>query len=395
VSYLGHIISPQGVAMDPEKIEYVMGWPAPTTLKELRGFLGLTGYYRKFVQGYGTIAKPLTELLKKNAFGWSSQAERSFLTLKQAMTQAPVLALPDFSKPFVMECDASGLGIGAVLLQDNQPIAYFSKAIKGTELGLSTYEKEMLALVLAVQRWRPYLLGSKFIVRTDQKSLKFLLDQTISTTAQQRWLVKLLGYDYDIKYKRGKENSVADALSQVEESKTLMAISHPVPHWLEPIQEEIQSNPELQALVIRIQAGEAVGPWKFREGLIFFKERVYLPSTSPFIPPILAEIHGSTHEGFFKTMNQLKTLFYWPKMKERVKTFIRECEVCQRHKVETTMPSGLLQPLPVPTKVWAEISMDFIDGLPKSHGKSTILVVVDRLSKYGHFISISHPYTAP
>jgi hypothetical protein len=277
------------------------------------------------------------------------------------MTQAPVLALPDFSKPFVVECDASGLGIGAVLLQDNRPIAYFSKAIKRTELGLSTYEKEMLALVSAVQRWRPYLLGSKFIVSTDQKSLKFLLNQTISTITQQRWLVKLLGYDYDIEYKRGKENLVADALSRVEEPKTLMAISHPVPYWLEPIQEEIQSNPELQALVIRIQAGEAVGPWKFREGLIFFKERVYLPSTSPFIPPILAEIHGSTHEGFFKTMNRLKTVFYWPKMKEWVKIFIRECEVCQRHKVETTMPSGLLQPLPIPTKVWAEISMDFID----------------------------------
>jgi hypothetical protein len=232
-------------------------------------------------------------------------------------------------------------------------------------------------------------LGSKFIVRTDQKSLKFLLDQTISTSAQQKWLVKLLGYDYEIEYKRGRENSVADALSRIEGPKSLMAISHPIPHWLEPIQNE------LQALVERIQEGEAVGPWKYKEGLIFFKERIYLLSTSSLIHPIIAEIHGSTHKGFFKTMKRLRAVFYWPKMKESIKAFIRQCDVCQRHKTETTMPSGLLQPLPIPTKVWAEVSMDFIDRLPKSHGKSTILVLVDRLTKYGHFIPISHPYTAP
>jgi hypothetical protein len=137
-------------------------------------------------------------------------------------------------------------------------------------------------------------LGSKFIVRTDQKSLKFLLDQTISTSAQQKWLVKLLGYDYEIEYKRGRENSVADALSRIEGPKSLMAISHPIPHWLEPIQNE------LQALVERIQEGEAVGPWKYKEGLIFFKERIYLLSTSSLIHPIIAEIHGSTHKGFSK-----------------------------------------------------------------------------------------------
>lgn len=170
-------------------------------------------------------------------------------------------------------------------------------------MGLSAYEKEMLALVSRVQWWRPYLLGSKFIIRTDQKSLKILLDQTISTTAQQRWLVKLLGYDYEIEYKRGKENYVADALSRIEEPRALMALSHPIPHWLEPIQDD-RSDQELPALVVRIQAGEAVGPWKFQRGLIFFKERVYLPNTSSLISPILAEIHGSTREGFFKTMKR-------------------------------------------------------------------------------------------
>lgn len=126
-------------------------------------------------------------------------------------------------------------------------------------------------------------MGSKFIVCTDQKSLKFLLDQTISTSAQQKWLVKLLGYDYEIEYKRGKENSVVDALSRIEGPKSLMAISHSVPYWLEPIQKEIQLDHELQAPVVRIQEGEAVGPWKYKKGMIFFKERIYLLSTSSLI----------------------------------------------------------------------------------------------------------------
>jgi hypothetical protein len=159
ISYLGHVISSQGVAMDGEKIEAMVHWPKPTTVKALRGFLGLTGYYRKFIQGYGSIAGPLTNLLKKDSFAWSELAEEAFNKLKQAMVTGPVLSLPDFNKPFVVECDASGTGTGAVLMQNSKPIAYFSQAIKGRNLSRSTYEKEMMALIAAVQKWRPYLLG--------------------------------------------------------------------------------------------------------------------------------------------------------------------------------------------------------------------------------------------
>jgi hypothetical protein len=203
-----------------------------------------------------------------------------------------------------------------------------------------------------------------------------------------------MGYDYEIKYKRGKDNSVADALSRVGTLGELLAFSYPLPHWLEPIRSETQAAPEAQALVNRIQEGEAIGPWKYKDDLIFFKGRIYLLPGSSLIRPILAEIHDGTHEGSFKTMKRLKPVFYWPHMKESIKEFICQCDVCQRHKTETTQPSGLLQPLPIPTKVWAEVSMDFIDGFPKSNGKTTILVVVDWFTKYGHFILISHPYTA-
>jgi len=184
VKYLGHIINRNRVAVDPEKVQAMLLWPKPQNLKALRGFLGLTDYYHKFIQHYDSLARPLTQLLKKDAFGWNEEAEESFSLLKEAMTKASVLALPDFSQQFIIECDASGFGIGAVLMQGRHPIAYFSQALHGLNLVLSTYEKEMLALVTAVQKWHPYLLGHRFVVRTDHRSLKFLWDQTIATKAQ-------------------------------------------------------------------------------------------------------------------------------------------------------------------------------------------------------------------
>jgi len=139
-------------------------WPFPKTLKALRGFLGLTGYYRKFIRGYGSIAGPLTQMLRKNSFAWTAAAQDAFEALKQAVTQA----LPNFSQPFIIECDSSGVGVGAVLMQDNRPIAFLSQALKGKALHMSTYEKELFALVTAVHKWRPYLLGQSFVIRTDQ-----------------------------------------------------------------------------------------------------------------------------------------------------------------------------------------------------------------------------------
>ncbi|XP_035551117.1 uncharacterized protein LOC118349692 [Juglans regia] len=176
VDYLGHIISAEGVRADPSKISAMIEWPVPKTVKALRGFLGLTGYYRKLIKGYGSIAAPLTMLLKKNSFVWGEEAEKAFLQLKHAVAHPPVLKLPDFSQAFLIECDASGVGLGAVLMQNSQPIAYFSKALKGKALLLSTYEKELLALVSALGKYRPYLLGQPFKIKTDQQALKHLLE---------------------------------------------------------------------------------------------------------------------------------------------------------------------------------------------------------------------------
>ena len=210
--------------MDQNKIQVMLDWPLPTNVSKLHGFLGLIGYYRKFVHHYGILARPLTNLLKKGQFGWTDATDTAFMLLKQAMTTTPTLATPNFQQSFTIECDASGEGIGAVLTQQDRPIAFMSRALGVSKLSWSTYAKEMLAIIQAIQTWRPYLLGQKFYIQTNQRSLKYLLEQRGVTMEQQKWVAKLLRYDYEILYKPGKQNSVADTLSHVSGSPTPNAL---------------------------------------------------------------------------------------------------------------------------------------------------------------------------
>lgn len=179
LEYLGHVISVQGVATDPSKTADMLKWPRPASVTELRGFLGLTGYYRKFVRHYGIIAKPLTQLLKKKAFSWNDSAEKAFLTLKSAMVCAPVLALPNFQEQFVIETDACAEGVGAVLMQRGQPVAFLSKAFGDKHKHISIYDKEFLAVMMEVEKWRQYIQHQEFIIKTDHQSLSYLNEQNL------------------------------------------------------------------------------------------------------------------------------------------------------------------------------------------------------------------------
>lgn len=203
INYLGHVISKHGVATYTEKTNAMAQWPTPTNATELRGFLGLTGYYRKFVPHYGIIAKPLKQQLTKKGFEWPESARHAFDALKQAMVTTPVLALPDFDKPFSIETDTCDTGIGAVLVQEGHPIAYYSKALGVKNQKLSTYEKEFLAVMMAVDKWRSYLQRGPFTIVTDHKSLCTLGDQHLVTDVQRRAMSKLVGLQFKFQYKRG------------------------------------------------------------------------------------------------------------------------------------------------------------------------------------------------
>lgn len=184
IDYLGHIVFSQGVHADPGKLDAMAKWPVPKNVKQLRGFLGLTGYYRRFIANYAGIAAPLTDLLRHDSFVWSDSVAFAFRALKDAMMASPVLRLPDSSKEFIIETDASNVGIGAILMQEGHPIAFFSKKLGPKLQAASVYIKELYAITEVVLKWRQYLLSHFFLIRTDHKSIRELLQQVIQTPDQ-------------------------------------------------------------------------------------------------------------------------------------------------------------------------------------------------------------------
>lgn len=269
-------------------------WPPPKNLKQLRGFLGLTGYYRRFIKNYGQLARPLTDLLKKNVkYQWLQPQQIAMEALKQALINSPVLALPDFSKEFVVETDASDKGIGAVLMQEGHPIAFISKTLGVKSQALSTYEKECLAILLAIQKWRSYLQHSVFTILTDHRSLSHLSEQKLTTSLQHKAFLKLMGLQYKIKYKKGLENKAADALSRQCEEET-SAISMSIPRWLEIIQEGYTKDEETHKLLAELSLlPDGQGDFKLVQGIIRHKGKIWLGNHTEAKEAVLLALHSS------------------------------------------------------------------------------------------------------
>jgi hypothetical protein len=321
IAYLGHVISAAGVSTDQSKIATVRDWPVPTSVKELRSFLGLSGYYRKFVKNYGIIAKPLTNLLRKGVlYVWTNETDQSFQTLKHSLINAPVLSLPDFAKQFVIETDASDSGIGAVLLQAGHPIAFVSRALGPRTKGLSTYEKEYLAILMAIDQWRPYLQCGEFKIVTDQRSLAHLNDQHLHTAWQHKALTKMLGLQYTIVYRKGSDNTAADALSRrPHQHAQLTAISSVRPVWIDELVEGYQKDAMAKALLERLTLkAEGVDGYILKEGVIRKKGCIWLGFNPTLQARVTLALHASAsggHSGFPVTYRRVKQLFSWPLMK--------------------------------------------------------------------------------
>jgi hypothetical protein len=416
ISFLGHVISGDGIKMDDGKVKAVIDFPVPSNITSLRSFLGLAGYYRRFVKNFSKISSPLTELLKDNKpFQFSDEQCNSFNQLKSAITSSPVLAIPDPSLPFTVTTDASGFAVGAALSQDqgkgSQPIAFLSHKMNEHELNYPTHDKETLAIILALKEWRHYLHGTQFTIITDHQSLQYLQSQPHLSPRQIRWLEFIQQFDFKIVYKPGKLNVVADALSRRSDHQPALPISSPLHHLnnltlsstsvpsslIDKIRELYRKDPFTSQILSRSMPSSSL--YRIENNLIFIGPKLFIPSSNEIKVILMKEAHDNIiggHGGILKTFDLLNRNYFWINMKKDVEEYISTCASCISIKSRNSNLSGLLHSIPPPHQRWDQVSIDLITCLPRTkNGYDAILVVVDKLSKMIHLIPITTTITAP
>ena len=390
VPYLGHVVGRYGLKVDPAMVATVAEWPVPSDAQQVRQFLGLTNYFRKFIMGYAALAAPLQALTQKHRlFQWTPECQASFERLKQALCSAPVLKLPDITRPFTVISDASLHGTGAVLMQDDRAVAYTSKKFNQAERNYHTTDQELLGVIRALSEFRCFLEGCKFTILTDHSALVHLKAQPQPSRRQNRWLEYLQQFEPGIEWQhRAGRTMIADPLSR-NPALLSLAFCPLLLSTAEPRNDllaRIKQGYEHDGWIRRTAHQQA---WARKHGLWLVNRAIVVPNFEDLRPHIIRLHHApryAGHPGVHKTFKAVAQNFYWPSLLKDVQGFVNSCDSCQRVKASNQPPSGLLQPLELPDRRWAHVSMDFITGLPTTNeGHNAILVFVDKLSKMARF----------
>ncbi|PRQ29559.1 putative nucleotidyltransferase, Ribonuclease H [Rosa chinensis] len=394
VIFLGFVVSSKGMQADPEKVKAIADWAEPKNIHEVRSFHGLATFYRRFIAGFSSIMAPIINCIKKGEFRWTTAAAKAFQEIKTRMINAPVMRLPDFTKPFEVTCDASGVGIGGVLSQEGHPIAYFSEKLNEAKKKYSTYDKEFYAVVQSLRYWRHYLLPQEFVLYSDHEALRYLNSQKRLNPRHAKWAEFIQEYTFVLKHKSGVENKVADALSRRNSLLHIMSVEVA---GFNNLKEEYLSCPDFGRIYSALLEKQSKSTeFVLQDGFLFKGTKLCIPCTS-VRDFLILELHAGGIAGHFgrdKTIALVEDRFYWPSLKRDVAKVVERCRTCQlaKHKRQNT---GLYTPLPVPHTPWQDISMDFVLGLPKTTQRhDSIFVVVDRFSKMAHFLPCSKTFDA-
>ncbi|PKU63286.1 RNA-directed DNA polymerase [Dendrobium catenatum] len=395
VHFLGFIVSGNGVQTDPQKISAITSWPIPKSISEVRSFIGLANFYRRFVRGFSILVSPLTDCLKSKTWHWNQEQQTSFDNIKAALTSAPVLAIPDFHKPFSVDTDASAIGVGAVLSQEDRPIEFFSEKLSPTRQNWSVYEQELYAVVRALKQWEHYLIHQDFVLSSDNRALQFINSQKTINRMHVRWVTFLQRFSFVLKHKAGAQNRVADALNRRSALITKLQLDQ---QGLQHLTELYASDPDFSNAwaVLSQDVAPAMQDFSLRHNYLFKGNLLCIPQSS-WREHLIKEVHSgglAAHAGRAKTLEQMQSRFYWPHLRRDVIRFVERCPICQVYK-GNAQNTGLYMPLPVPSSIWEDLSMDFILGLPRTKkGADSIMVVVDRFSKMAHFLACKKTYDA-
>lgn len=401
VKYLGHVIGHGTIQTDPDKVAAIKDFPVPRSIKQVRRFLGTTGWYHKFINNYAGIAAPISDTLKsRKKFEWSEEAQKAFTVLKEQLCKAPVLHSPDFTLPFAIHCDASHTGVGGVLMQKDSdgnevPIAFMSRKLNKCQRNYSVTEKECLAAIMCVKKFRAYIEGHEFAIITDHASLKWLMSQTDLSTRLARWALKLQAFSFKIYHRKGSKNIVPDALSRVY-TEDLSELSLDCSIDLKSLHFNTKEYVELKDRIL----GQKVPlpDVKIIDNIIYRRSehatgeqiaddmcwKLWIPRE--LVTDVLKQCHEhplASHNGIGKTLERVRRYYYWPNLVGDVKAFINNCATCKCSKHPN---KPLRPPLSSATniqRVFQKLFIDFLGPYPRSRtGHIGICVVVDYMSKY-------------
>ena len=434
VNFLGFVISPKGIAMEPDRIATIVDWPIPKSIHDIQVFLGFCNFYRRFIEAYSRVVLAITTLLRKSSdeFQWTAEAQQAFERLKHLFTQAPILRHFDPELPIFLYTDASGFAISGILCQFFNgvlhPVAFWSRKSTPAECNYDIHDREMLAIVSAFQHWRHYLEGAKhtITVYTDHKNLEVFMSTKVLNRRQARWAELLAGYDFVLTPIPGSKNPADGPSRRPDYAEDVTAPSGPLlpSSALRNFPISALETPPVNARLFRLSASFAVftpesslrqrfvdallsdpiaiaqrqptAPYSWRNGLLLHDSFIYIPETLRL--DILRIHHDDPlagHFGITKTLELLSRNYWFPKMSSYVKKYVSTCDLCSRSKPSRHTKHGELLPLPVPSSPWKGLTCDYIVDLPVSHGYDALLVFIDRLTKMAHLIPCNKTTDAP